>query len=373
MATSYSIGGIQQVGVGVDDLATGWQWYRDRLGFDLPIFRDRGFATLMNNYTNGKSEEREAMLAINMVGGGGVEIWQYINRLPRKFSYPIAIGSPGIYGIRLKCSSLSSAHHFARQQLLNCSEIFKLPNEQPSFALYDHLNNLYMVTAQQDLLQRRSHPIGGVCGAIIGCTNIERALPIYSGLLGYDRVVYDYRAPLQYQPQLEKLYLENRASRPTAAPHEQYTIRQLRLERSSRPRSPLRPLYGDSHIELWELCNGAPKPLHIFAQRQWGDIGFIHLCFEVGGIDDFRHQAAKVGISFTVDSGTTFEMGGSSGRFAYIEDPDGTLIELVETHRIRLSKRFAIGINLQRSNRRSLPRPLFWLLSLTRKRGERKQ
>ena len=368
MAISYSIGGIQQVGVGVDDLTTGWQWYRDQLGFDLPIFRDRGLATLMGHYTNGKSEEREAMLAINMVGGGGVEIWQYINRLPRTFSPPIAIGSPGIYGIRLKCTSLSAAHRFARQQRLNCSEIFELPHGQSNFALYDHLNNLYMVTAQPDLLQRRAHPIGGVCGAIIGCSDIEQALPIYSGLLGYDQVVYDYRAPLQYQPQLETLY---RGTRPTAALGEPHMVRQLRLERSSPPRSPLAPLYGHSHLELWELCQAA-KPPHIFARRQWGDIGFIHLCFEIGGLDDFRHHAAKSGVSFTVDSGTTFRMGEAGGRFAYIEDPDGTLIELVETHRITLSKRLAISINLQRPNRRSLPRPFFWLLSLGRKRGVRK-
>jgi hypothetical protein len=31
---------------------------------------------------------------------------------------------------------------------------------------------------------------------------------------------------------------------------------------------------------------------------------------------------------FTVDSNNSFEMDNASGRFCYIEDPDGTLIEL---------------------------------------------
>jgi hypothetical protein len=37
------------------------------------------------------------------------------------------------------------------------------------------------------------------------------------------------------------------------------------------------------------------------------------------------------GLDFTVDSNNTFAMDNASGRFCYIEDPDGTLIELVET------------------------------------------
>lgn len=362
--SEYYIGGIQQVGVGVPDLNHGWQWYRSKLGFGLPIFRDRGMATLMQRYTGGKVEEREATLAINLVGGGGLEIWQYINRIPRRPG-PSIPGSPGIYGVRLKCASISQAYDYA-QRTLQCSTLFTLPNGQLAFALCDHLNNLYLVIEQTDMLQRRAHPIGGVCGAIIGCSNIERALPIYSGLLGYDRVIYDHCAPLSY---IEHLQIDP-SSVTKFVTTSRHSMRQLLLERSDDSPSPLRPLYGNSHIELWELQDDK-RPPHLFAGRQWGDIGFIHLCFEIKGLEAFRQRAQKERVAFTVDSGGTFQMGEAGGRFAYIEDPDGTLIELVETHRISLSKHFGIGINLSRRKSQPLPRIFFWLLGLARRRGKR--
>jgi hypothetical protein len=47
---------------------------------------------------------------------------------------------------------------------------------------------------------------------------------------------------------------------------------------------------------------------------------------------------------FTVDSNNSFEMDNASGRFCYIEDPDGTLIELVETHKVPILKKFGSWI-----------------------------
>jgi hypothetical protein len=41
-----------------------------------------------------------------------------------------------------------------------------------------------------------------------------------------------------------------------------------------------------------------------------------------------KSHAEKQQHFFTVDSNNSFEMDNASGRFCYIEDPDGTLIEL---------------------------------------------
>ena len=212
-----------------------------------------------------------------------------------------------------------------------------------------------------------------MCGAIIGCSSIERALPVYRELLGYDRVRYDITGPLPDAFRVSTTGAVQGAppqQRATAggAPPPQHPIRRVLLERSAAPTSPLSPLYGSSHIELWELQRTTRPPPHIFATRQWGDIGFIHLCFEVRGLDLFRASAAQIA-PVTVDSKETFRMGEAGGRFAYIEDPDGTLIELVETHRITVSKRWGIGIDLQkRAPGRPLSRLFFRVLSLGRKK-----
>jgi hypothetical protein len=49
-------------------------------------------------------------------------------------------------------------------------------------------------------------------------------------------------------------------------------------------------------------------------------------------------------------------MGEAAGYFSYIEDPDGALIEFVETHKIPILKKFGWYLNLRkRDPHKSLP------------------
>ncbi|MEZ5172527.1 MAG: hypothetical protein R2850_03205 [Bacteroidia bacterium] len=43
-------------------------------------------------YTGGKPWERYAILALNMQGGGGFEIWQYTGREPQPANFNIQVG-----------------------------------------------------------------------------------------------------------------------------------------------------------------------------------------------------------------------------------------------------------------------------------------
>jgi hypothetical protein len=62
-------------------------------------------------------------------------------------------------------------------------------------------------------------------------------------------------------------------------------------------------------------------------------------------------------------------MGEGAGRFAYIEDPDGTLIEFVETYRLALLKSVGWYLDLRRREpRRALPRWMLRALALQRVR-----
>jgi len=77
-----------------------------------------------------------------------------------------------------------------------------------------------------------------------------------------------------------------------------------------------------------------------------------------------------MGYPFTVDSsrsfkeGDSFDMGEAAGQFAYIEDPDGTLIELVEAHKIPLMKKLNLHLDLRkRDPEKSLPK---WMLGMLR-------
>ena len=83
------------------------------------------------------------------------------------------------------------------------------------------------------------------------------------------------------------------------------------------------------------------------------------------GMKALKEECASEGFPFTVDSdihpqGKPFDMGAAAGHFAYVEDPDGTLIEFVETHRIPISKRLGWYINLW--DRKDVTKPLSHLL-----------
>jgi hypothetical protein len=132
-------------------------------------------------------------------------------------------------------------------------------------------------------------------------------------------------------------------------------------------------MFGHSEIELFQALDG--KPNKIFEGRFWGDLGFIHLCFDISGMDKLRELAEKKGHPFTVDSsqaqeGQSFDMGEAAGYFSYIEDPDGALIEFVETHKVPVMKKLGIYLNLKKRNpQKPLPNFVVKALGLNRFKG----
>ena len=92
------------------------------------------------------------------------------------------------------------------------------------------------------------------------------------------------------------------------------------------------------------------KPRKIYEDRYWGDLGFIHLCFDINGISNLGKKCEEAGFPFTVDSRQSFDMGDASGHFSYIEDADGTLIEFVESHRIPILKKLGLYLDLRKRN-----------------------
>ena len=88
-------------------------------------------------------------------------------------------------------------------------------------------------------------------------------------------------------------------------------------------------------------------------------------------MDALGAHCAALGHPFTVDScpdGQKFNMGDAAGRFTYIEDPDGTLIEFVETEKIPVVKKLGWFIDLKkRDPQKPLPKFLFRLMGLVSK------
>src|SRR6187549_3394109 len=109
------LAGIQQIGVGVADAAQAFAWYRRHFGFDIRIFDDVAEAALMKQYTGGVVQKRRAIFALNMAGGGGLEIWQFVSRTPQPPASPIEPGDCGILSTRLRTQNARQAFAFLRE------------------------------------------------------------------------------------------------------------------------------------------------------------------------------------------------------------------------------------------------------------------
>jgi catechol 2,3-dioxygenase-like lactoylglutathione lyase family enzyme len=331
------ISGIQQIGIGVRDLRKAWRWYRDIFGVDVRIFEDASTAELMLPYTGGKPRKRHAVLTINMMGGGGFEIWQYIGREPKAPKEPIVLGDLGIFAAKIKCPDVEAAYQNFREKKVHVHELAKDPGGKHTFFLFDPFGNIFQVVDSNSWFSvDRSKETGAILGAVIGVSDIDESLKVYSDILGYDDVAYDEEG---FFDDLKFLPGGNNA------------FRRVLLKQSKPLRGSLSRLLGKAEIELVQGTDMKPKK--IFRDRYWGDLGFIHLCFDVQGMDALRNECAEKGFPFTVDSnimpdGRSFDMGEAAGYFSYIEDPDGALIEFVETHKIPIVKKLGWYLDLRK-------------------------
>ena len=340
------ISGIQQIGIGVPDLHKAWKWYRIAFGMDIRMFEESAEAPLMIDYTGGKVQSRNAALAVNMQGGGGFEIWQYTSRVPKLPDFEISLGDYGIFACKIKCRDVKATfNNFKNKGFEIIGKLNKAPDHSEHFFVKDPYGSVFQIVKGGEWFLKNKVFTGGVDGCIIGVSSIETAKSLYCKILEYDTIVYDKEG-----------FFEDF----TALPGGNEKCRRILLERSKPAAGSFSRFLGSGKIELVQVYH--KKPRKIFENRYWGDRGFIHLCFDVKGMQALQKECAEKGFPFVVDSRDVFEMGEASGHFSYIEDQDGTLIEFVETHKIPLIKK--LGWYLPVSNKnpgKPLPK---WILRM---------
>ncbi len=348
------ISGIQQIGIGIENAEEAFNWYRTHFGMDIRIFEERATASLMCNYTGGKSRQRHAILALNMLGGGGFEIWQFTGRVPSASQFEIRIGDYGIFAAKIKCRDINMTYELLKSRKVDIiSDISECPTGDRHFFVKDPYGNVFEFIGFNTWFKRKGGLIGGIAGCMIGVSDIDKVLPFYSKILGYDEVVYDEESIFE---DFKDLAGGN------------YTVRRMLLKHSKPRLGGFSLFFGPSEIELLQVMGREAKS--IYSNRYWGDLGFIHLCFDVNGMSALEKECHELGYRFTVDSNSSFDMGAAAGRFSYVEDLDGTLIEFVETHKVPIIKKLGWYMNLSKRNpEKTLPNWMVRSLSFNRVRN----
>lgn len=334
------------MGIGVPDVQKIWKWYREMFGIDVRIFEEAADAPLMTRYTGGEVHSRTATLALSMESGGGMEIWQFTSRPTEKASFDIQLGDYGLYACKIKSRDVQASYDFHKSKGVKIlGELSKDPAGNLNYFLEDPNGNIFNIVRGSGWFKDTKHPAktGAVAGTVIGVSDIDQSLKLYKDILEYDTVVYDETGTFDCFKGL---------------PSGNQVFRRVLLKHKTEREGPFSKLLGPTEIELVQATER--QGVQIFKDRYWGDWGFIHLCYDVQGMEALKKECEDAGFEFTVDSGDTFDMGEAGGRFSYIEDPDGTWIEFVETHKVPVMKKLGWYINLKkRDPKKRLPN---WML-----------
>lgn len=343
------ITGIQQVGIGVADVDEAWSWYRNTFGMDVPVFDDEADATLMKQYTGNRVHSRRAVLALNMRGGGGFEIWQFKNREPAAAAKALRFGDFGINAVKIKSPNPELTHSRLKELHPDddcISELFFQTSIGTTFWVNDPYGNIFQIVKDNSWFNKQKSSSGGVCGAVIGVSDIDESSSLYTDVLGFETCLYDETGTFDDLPK------EN-------------SYRRACFVKPQKDEGAFSRLLGSIQVELIQDLTNEPRK--IYRNRYWGDLGFIHVCFDVNNMDELKESCEKAGRPFIIDSANTFDMGEAAGRFSYIEDHDGTLIEFVQTHKLPVLKKWGWFLNLEnRKRQKPLPNWMLRLMSLNR-------
>ena len=321
--------GLQQVGIGVTDARKAYNWYINAFGVTFMACDAKGVAERMLPYTGNKPRPRRAILAVNVKGGGGFEVWE-----PKNEIHPapeLTLGDLGINVCRVKTDNIIKAlNHFnGLEGATVLGTVAEAPDGQKHFFITDPYGNLFDIVEDGYVFCNTGFPTGGSDGAMIGVSDMDKSVDFYSKMLGLDKILCDETAVF------DDLAPVNGGKG---------CFRRVKLTSSSYGEGPLGAIYGPYTIELIQSLDR--EPVKIFEGRWWGDPGFIQICLDIRNMEGIHQRALALGHDFVCDGGEDFSMGDADGHFTYVVDPDDTMIEFVETKRIPIAKKLGLVIDL---------------------------
>jgi catechol 2,3-dioxygenase-like lactoylglutathione lyase family enzyme len=343
------INGIQHIGVGVPNHASSWRWYRKFLGMDIALFNGEAEAPLMEIYTKNQIINKRAAMILNLQGGCAMEVVSPVSFTATHADIEFELGDLGIFITQVKAPNVREAYNWFKANGADVvGEMKKYPLGGETFFVTDPNGLLFQIVPGKNWYLKPTHVTGGPVGCTIGVSNIEASLKLYADILGYDKVLLDETGTFEDWQDV--------------VPGADKTFRRVLLAQSDQPGGGFARVTADTYIELVQASDYQPRK--IYENRMWGDTGFVHLGIDVRGMSAIGEALAEKGFGFTCDTNDTLDMGGTTRvHCTYIEDPDGTLIEMIEVYKIPIIEKIGLFLNVHRRDPMK-PLPDFMLKAL---------
>lgn len=315
------VNGIQEVAIGVSDAQHAFNWYRKNFGADVVLSKHEGRVPLMQPYTGQIEQSRQSILAINMQGGGGFKVWQYTSRIPEPPIESIQLGDTGIFAVKLRSKDINVAYrYFQKSGVTILTEPVKNVAGVEHFFIRDPYNNIFDIVQDEYCFSKTDSCTGGISGVVIGVKDINESIAFYKTVLGYDHMISKTAGIFD---DFESL------------PGGEHIFKRAILGHKRASTGAFGKLFGPGYVELVEVQSRVAKT--IYADRIWGDLGFMHVCYDVSGMTAHQEVCKREGYDFTVDNHSVTDAAGNiCCQSAYGEDPDGSLIKYIEAKKLAL-------------------------------------
>lgn len=341
------INGIQHIGVAVHDMDASLKFYRKFFGMDIPFFDSVAAAPLMTIYTRDEVITKRASMICNLQGGCAMEVIRPTSFEPTDMAFELRMGDLGITHTFIKSTDVAASHAFcAANEAPGLTPLTTLPNGDATFSLKDLDGNIFQYLPYPTKYTDNGHHSLGAAGCSIGVSDMDTALGLYRDVLGYDKVVYDQTGTFDDWAHL---------------PGGDQAYRRVMLTQSQQPGGGFAQVTGESFVELVLAQDRAGRK--IYEDRQWADPGFVHLGYDVRGMQALGEDLAEKGYGFTCDSNDALDMGNTKVHCVYIEDRDGTLLELIEVYKVPIIEKWGIFLNVEKRDPLK-PLPNFMLKAL---------
>lgn len=324
--------GLQHIGVGVSNHEQSWHWYRKYFSMHVSLFNAEALAPMMAIYTNGSPVNKRAAMLLNLQGGYALETVQLLYPPPVSSAFEVQLGDLGIFMAHIKAPNIHRAYRLHQAENTHLlGHLDKAPDGTLAFYLRDPTGNVFQVLQGEDWFLDNGRVSGGPRGCTIGVSDMGRSLQFYGAIMGYGDVIYDESGVFD-----DWNYL----------PGGKHRFRRVLLGKTHPMLGGFADLVGRGFIELVQVLDRQPRS--IYEDRIWGDPGFVHLGFEVKGMVELGKELTALGFPFSCDSANVLDMGNTRVHCTYIEDPDGTLIELVELYKIPIIARLGWFLNVEK-------------------------
>lgn len=352
MMSEFNVNGIQHLGLGTRDLENTWKWYRKKFGLDIPMFDSVAEAPLMMRYTNKITVNKRAAMVYNIQGGTAMEIIELRSEKTTDPDFQVQLGDLGIFAAKVKVPKKNFSLAIKELQKDEDGWIggpYELDEFSQIGVMRDPNGLFVQVVEGDDFYTNGPHTTAGIAGCLIGCLDIEKTKEFY-GILGYTEVAYEAEGEFEDFKQF---------------PGGDGKFKRCVLIQKKPIGGGFSGVFGETYIELVQALSRTPKK--IFENRIWGDTGFVHLGFDVKGMQNLEEKLTKVGHPFTCDSSNGLHMGKTRVHCTYVEDPDGTLIELIEVYKIPLIEKWGVFMDVhKRSPMKPLPKWMLKMVKFTR-------